>query len=118
MGGVDPLLQPKWWDNPDLVREVTAIRSYRYFTTVNPTTDLWTEYEFIDMGRTDYNFESSRVLITNDGAETIEFSFDGVTVHGILYSSEAKVDDERRERHIYVRNAIPGNVSAVRIWAW
>lgn len=118
MGGVSPNLQPKWWDNPALVRESPAIQSYRYFNAINPTTDAWTEYIFTDQGRTDYNFECSRLMIVNDGVESIEFSFDGVTVHGILYGGEAKVDDERRERHIYIRNHIAGNVTAIRLWAW
>lgn len=118
MGGVDPLLQPKWWDNPALVRESPAVRSFRFYQRVNPTLDVMTEYKFLDQGRTGENFESVAITVVNDAANAVDFSFDGVTVHGTLAAGEAMVQDDRRERHIYIMNHTALSASIVRIWAW
>jgi hypothetical protein len=118
MGGVDPTLTPRWWDNPALVRESPAVRSFRYYVRVNPTLDIWTEYPFLDQGRTGEGFESVAITVVNDAANPVDFSFDGVTVHGTLYAGEALVNDARRERHIYLKNNVALSASIIRIWAW
>lgn len=127
-GGVDPLLRVDVPETPVMLREVPAIQSFRFYQAdtvtldafpapVVPAVDPTQELIFIDQGRTGENFESSRLVIVNDGPGTLQWSFDGVTVHGQLNNGESKVDDERRERWIFLRRLGAGSV-AYRIWAW
>ena len=127
-GGVDPLLKVETPMTPEMMREVPSIRSYRFFKLIPTTKDAWgspddsagdpeAKVKFID-ARTNDNFECSRFRINNDGAEAIEYSFDGVTVHGIMYGDESLTDDVRYERRVFVRNLVAGKTSTVRIWSW
>lgn len=128
MPAVDPLLTPRVWDNPELVRQFNAVQSYRFFQSVTGTTlavftagDVNSEIFFIDLGRTDMRFDSSRVRIANDGGTPLEYSFaddapvSGV-VHGRLEPGEVFTDDERREKQVYIRHV--GGVGSFRVWAW
>lgn len=126
-GGVDPLLEVDVPLTPAMTRVVPPIQSYRFFSAGTATSAAFPAYAypatdpaemiFLDQGRTNYNFESSRVLIVNDGPGTLQWSWDGVTIAGTLNNGETKVDDERRERIIFVRKLGAAN-AAFRIWAW
>lgn len=126
-GGVDPLLRVDVPMTKEMTRDVPPIQSYRFYAADTATVASFPAYAypsvdvqemiFLDQGRTDYNFVSSRVLIVNDGPGTLQWSYDGVTLAGTLYNGETKVDDERRERIIFVRKLGAGN-AAFRIWAW
>jgi hypothetical protein len=129
-GGVDPLLKVETPLTAEMLRVLNSIQSYRFYinplitntaypVVADPLTDSPPGYfVFRDQGRTDENFESSRLMIISDGPGVIEFSFDGVTIAGRLNNSEVKVDDERRERVIYLRKQVGQPDTAVRIWAW
>jgi hypothetical protein len=126
-GSVDPVLKVETPMTAAMLREVPAIQSFRFYQAntatavafpapVVPATDPVHEAIFIDQGRTNENFDSSRVLIVNDGPGTLQWSYDGVTLAGTLYNGETKVDDERRERWIFFRKV--GGDAAYRVWAW
>jgi hypothetical protein len=132
-GGVDPLLSIETPLNAAMRRVVDAPVSYRFFKEVTITktafedpdgTVLDPDHEIVFNDPPpsvptgiENNFESSRVRVVNDGPETIEYSYDGVNVHGKLSSGEAATDDERRERRIFIRKVGGANAN-VRIWAW
>jgi len=57
---------------------------------------------------------SHSIRVSNEGASELEFSFDGVTVHGALLAGEKVVYLDRYETGIAVR----GDGMAFRIEAW
>lgn len=97
---------------------VTSMRSFRY---INPTLDAWTEYTFLDeLGAA---HACSGLMMVNalatDGGKRIEWSFDaGVTVHGWIDPGEDPSFDRMYEDRIWIRNAVAGQSSKLRLWAW
>jgi len=61
-------------------------------------------------------FRSQGITISNDTANLVEFSYDGLYVSGQLLDSETKVFDFRIASMVYLRSAAGGD--AVRVWAW
>jgi hypothetical protein len=59
---------------------------------------------------------SGNIRICNDGAADLEFSFDGVAVHGRIKPNEAFVYRNRYEAGISVRGA--GGSTTYRVEAW
>jgi len=61
------------------------------------------------------------IVIYNDSAipaDGIEFSFDGVNVHGVVFAGEKLVYRERHEAGIAIRTLGVGGACSVRIEAW
>lgn len=128
-GGVDPLLLIEGPPTANQRREVVPSRSFRFFkrSTITKTAfedpdsevlDADHEIVFIDQGRTDENFESSRVIIVNNGEAAIEFSFGGTEIHGRLALGESVTMDERRERRVFIRKTGAGADPTIKVWAW
>lgn len=58
---------------------------------------------------------------SDDQSDVIQYSFDGVTVHGDmtpLRPSEGIIFDNRAQNRIWFRRVAPGNSVPVRIEAW
>ncbi len=133
-GGVDPLLQKENPLTPEMLRQIDSIRSYRFFKAAAVTKtafeaadaavlDIEHELVFNDPPPSvptgiENNFYASRVRVVNDGPDTIEYSYDGVTVHGVLNALESATDDHRHERRVFLRLASGGASAGVRVWAW
>lgn len=64
------------------------------------------------------NFQSSGIRLINDGGTTLEYSFDGINVHGSLGASES-IDTNnirRSEWSIFLRT--PGAATTYRLEVW
>lgn len=59
---------------------------------------------------------SGNIRICNDGANSLEYSFDGVNVHGLLLKGEIFAYRNRYEAGIAVRGV--GGTTAFRVEAW
>jgi len=127
MGAVDPLLTPKLTDRRELIRELTGEQTYRFFRQIAATLLAYTagnpasEVIFTDQGRTDANFVSGRIRISNDGGNWLQYSFDYDSptvpaIHGALAPGEVITDDEHLERLVYIRSV--GGPTSCRIWVW
>lgn len=57
----------------------------------------------------------SNVTITNDGPGTINYSWDGVLDHGLLYAGESRTIEIAARSSIYLRHAAVA--CTVRVWA-
>lgn len=65
----------------------------------------------------DFGFTSRSILFTNDGAGTIQISFNnGTTIHGNIKASETLTFDGLAKQRLAVKSAPGGN--AFRWWAW
>lgn len=65
----------------------------------------WKEFNF--------GFNAKIIAIINDNQNQVKFSFDGITVHGILKAEEALEISEISKHKIYLN----GN-GDIRIWAY
>jgi len=64
-----------------------------------------------------FGFSSFSILIVNDDAVGfIEYSFDGVNVHGRLHAGESRVMDFRRQRHIWLRGESGGESYRLEVY--
>lgn len=74
--------------------------------------------------RAKWSFTSVGIALlveSNDVTDVIQYSFDGVNVHGDLtptLPSEGIIYDSRYESNVYLRRATPGPSVTVRIEAW
>lgn len=97
----------------------TSVCSYAFFTT-QATNALATAYAvdpilFIDR-ITSINFTSQGIIITNDAAGSIFFSYDGVGEDGEVKAGESFTFDHMRFKQIWIRGAAGGE--SYRFWAW
>jgi hypothetical protein len=71
-----------------------------------------------------WNFTSIGIALmieSDDSADVIEYSFDGVTIHGDmtpLMPSEAIIFDNRFHSKVWFRRATAGAAVTVRVEAW
>jgi hypothetical protein len=71
-----------------------------------------------------WNFTSIGIALmveSNDAGDVIQYSFDGVTVHGDMtptFPSEGIVFDNRFQSKVWFRRANPGSAVLVRVEAW
>ena len=63
-----------------------------------------------------FSFTSDTVIISNDAANEIEFSWDGATVHGKLKATEVLKFVRKRKTSIYIRSA--SGTDVYRVWAY
>lgn len=61
---------------------------------------------------------ANTIRVCNDGANTLEFSFDGTNVHGVLLKGEQVSYRNRFEAGIAFRYPAGGAASAFRVEAW
>jgi len=100
----------------------TSVRSYRTYvrSTTGPalTTDFAdAKIEFIDKGDGRTNFVCNGLIISNDdGANEVEFSYDGITVEGQLLAGESMNFLQVRRKAVWLRGQAGGE--AYRVWAW
>ena len=74
---------------------------------------------FPDTPQVNFDFLSQGFALLNRGANVVEYSFDGSTVHGDLNPSDTSKDmifDYRTESKIWFRYS--GGSSTVRVEAW
>lgn len=94
----------------------TSVRSYDLFRDGTTTANFHdTEIQFVD----DSNgtpFLSTGIIIVNDGAGNMEFSFDGIRVDGLVEPGEVLTFDFRKKRRAFLRGA--GATPDFRFWAW
>lgn len=57
-------------------------------------------------------------IIVCDSANALDFSFDGVNLHGTLGEAESTTFDYRTRSCIFVKPNSAGNNASYRIWAW
>lgn len=81
------------------------------FYTDNTVTALTTS--FVQQA---FGFMSKSITVINDSVNTVDFSFDGVNVHGKLRNGEATTMDHRAQSSIWLRSNIAG--SAYRTWSY
>lgn len=93
-------------------------KKHNYFNKFNVSTT-----NFNDL-RICWNFVSLGIALSvesNDPTDIIQYSFDGVNVHGDMtpfQSSEGIIFDNRFEDDIWFRRAAPGNSVLVRLEVW
>lgn len=63
-----------------------------------------------------FGFASTSIVIKNDGSSAINFSFDGVSDHGILNNAESLSMEQKSETCIYFKSATVGQT--FRVFAW
>ena len=63
-----------------------------------------------------FGFTSKSITVINDSINVIDFSFDGVNVHGKLRNGEATTMDHRAQTGIYLKSNIAG--SNYRAWSY
>lgn len=86
---------------------------FNYFRILNVT-----ETNFPPVPQIDFGFGSQGFILLNRGDETVEYSFDGVNVHGDLNPNDATSGmafDDRSESKIFFR--APSS-QLVRVEAW
>lgn len=64
-----------------------------------------------------FSFTSFSISVFNDSNDTLEFSFNGSTVHGRLLVSEATAMDYRAQTHIFLRS-VSGLTGSYRVMAY
>lgn len=93
----------------------TGVFSGRFYHGANTTTAFaGNALTFSDP--THGEFVASGIKIRNDSANEIEFSFDGVNVHGVVLGNSEENFEKRYERNIWLRSAAGGD--AYRVFAW
>lgn len=99
----------------------TSVKAYNFFVGANSIA-AYVQYVFLNQvtGSADenVNFLSSEIKFTNDGAGTIQYSFDGVNVHGELQTGESLQTNARREYSIFIRTKPASADSAFRLETW
>lgn len=95
----------------------TSIKSYTLY--LNGTTDSSNLFSNKAIPFIDGNaFTSYGVIIKNDNAApgaTIQFSFDGINIHGDLFAQEDITLDGKRATQLFLRSTADSNF---RIWCW
>jgi len=93
----------------------TSIKSYIFYSEGNVSNSN----NFADLPLTfmdgTTNFLSQSVLLANDSANSIQFSFDGTNVHGTAKTNEKVTFDFMKFKKIWLRSSVS---SAYRFWAW
>lgn len=90
-------------------------------TTVNGSTNSFYVDDTItplttSFASSSFGFTSKSITVINDSVNVIDFSFDGVNVHGKLRNGEATTMDHRAQTGIYLRSNIAG--SNYRVWSY
>ena len=95
----------------------TSVRSYDLYRTGTVTADF-TDTEIIYIDDNDgTQFLSTGMIIVNDGAGEMQFSFDGSRVDGLVLPNEVLTFDFRKKRRIFLRG-VSGSTPDFRFWAW
>lgn len=81
---------------------------YYNSSEITPLTNVFQQFSF--------NFTSIAIFLVNDSSNYIEFSFDGINVHGKVFKKEILVFDRIAKTGIYLRGQAGGE--AYRLWAW
>lgn len=87
---------------------------WNYFNVINVD-----EYGFIDPPQVNFGFPSQGFSFLNRGSKTIQYSFDGNTLHGDLNPSDASAGftfDGRTESKVWFRGL--DGYGTVRVEAW
>lgn len=99
----------------------SSVHAYNFFASASSTA-AYVQFVFLNQvsGSADenVNFLSSELRITNDGGGDIQYSFDGVNVHGVLLTGESLQTNVRREYSIFIRIMPASVASAFRLEAW
>lgn len=91
---------------------VTTVNgSTNSFYVDNTITPLTTAFVLSPFG-----FTSKSITVINDSINVVDFSFDGVNVHGKLRNGEATTMDHRAQTGIYLKSNIAG--SNYRAWSY
>lgn len=86
-----------------------------FFEELEITSPNFSEKENVNFG-----FEATRIIISNDTKNKVEFSFlkDGNQLDGILYEKDGPISFEGcGEGRAWFR-CVTGKPTKVRIWAW
>ena len=96
----------------------SSIRSYTMSEATTAAAGAFVEFPFIDENDST-PFISTGILIANDGAGGLEFSFDpnGVRLDGEVFANEQISFDFRKVRTIWVRGK-GAATPAFRLWIW
>ena len=99
----------------------TSVRSYRMYVrdTTGPALTLDfadAKLEFIDQGDGRTNFVCNGLILSNDAATEVEFSFDGISIEGQLLAGESMNFFQIRRKVVWLRGTAGGE--AYRVWAW
>jgi|SRR3990172_379700 len=99
----------------------TSVKAYNFYAAATSTV-AYVQFVFLNQvsGSVDenVNFMSSEMKLTNDGANAIQFSFDGVNIHGELQTGESLQTNSRREYSIFIRRTPAAGASAFRLEVW
>lgn len=63
-----------------------------------------------------FGFTSKSITVINDSSSVVDFSFDGINVHGKLKAFESAVMDQRAQASIYLRSTPAAG--AYRVWSY
>lgn len=99
---------------PTVNKNVTG-KDFNFFERADITSPIFQDHP--DMFIT---FSTNGILFLNEGSGTVEFSFNGNTVHGSLNSNDSSKGvayDNRVVSAIWFRN-ISGGTITVRVEAW
>ena len=115
------MAQPVGIQKRNLLRSPFPPRAF-FSSATNTTLPAFTEFVFINQaaGSPDggKNFQSSAIKLSNDGGATIEYSFDGVNVHGrVLVGETSETKDIRRSEYsVFLRTV--GGPASWRLEVW
>jgi len=92
-------------------------RRSRNFYVEQASTDPFVEIQFIEAGKT-IVFTCRDMTIISDGANPVEFSFDGTNVHGEINIGEQLRFPNRAESSIWIRSSAASTPGTLRIYVW
>jgi hypothetical protein len=87
------------------------------FYTKIISTDDWVEIPFIgDDGK---SFSAGELLLISDTVPKVNFSFDGVNIHGEIKGEGESIPMRNRIRNaIWMKSEISGQPGTIRVFAW
>ena len=99
----------------------TSVKAYNFFAAASSTA-AYVQFVFLNQvsgsAEENLNFMSSELKLTNDGAGDIQYSFDGVNIHGEVRTGESLQTNKRREYSIFIRIKPASVASAFRLEVW
>lgn len=99
----------------------TSFKAYNFYAAT-VSTAVYVQFVFLNQvsGSADegLNFMSSELKLTNDGVGDIQYSFDGVNIHGEVRTGESLQTNTRREYSIFIRIKPASIASLFRLEVW
>jgi len=93
------------------------VSSAKSFYVEQTSQDTFDEIKFIEAGK-EIEFTCRSHIIISDGADIVEFSYDGTTVHGEIKTGEKLDFLDRQVKSIFIKSKAASTPGTLRIYAW